>query len=96
MQTRAKNSSTVPVCLRPPVAADAARFVALARRSRTLHVPWTSAPSTPEAFASYLAQMNLPMHRAMLVCTPNQHDGSEQIAGVFNLSQIVMGDFRSA
>lgn len=96
MSKRANSPSTVQVCLRPPVAADGSRLVALAQHSSTLHAPWTSAPSTPEAFASYLAQMNLPTHRAMLVCTPDQHDDSEQIAGVFNLSQIVMGDFCSA
>lgn len=96
MQMHAKNLSPAQVRLRPPIAADSARFVALAQHSSTLHAPWTSAPSTPEAFASYLAQMNLTAHRAMLVCTPDQHDGSEQIAGVFNLSQIVMGDFCSA
>jgi ribosomal-protein-alanine N-acetyltransferase len=37
-------------CFRAPTAADLAQFVAAARASRTLHVPWVSAPETPKAF----------------------------------------------
>ena len=86
----------VPVSLRAPVAADEERFIALAQRSRVLHAPWTSAPSTPEAFAAYLAQMDAPANQGFLVCLPDEDGGGDQIAGAFHLSQIVMGNFRSA
>jgi ribosomal-protein-alanine N-acetyltransferase len=93
---RAKTQTAVPVSLRAPVAADAERFIALARRSRALHASWTSAPSTPEAFADYLAWVDTPTSLGFLVCQLRQGDEGEEISGVFNLSQIVMGNFRSA
>lgn len=96
MQVRVKNQATAPVALRAPVAADEERFIALAQRSRALHGPWTSAPSTPEAFAAYLAQTDTPANRGFLVCLLDRTGEGEQIAGVFNLSHIVMGNFRSA
>ncbi|MDP3228451.1 MAG: GNAT family protein [Acidovorax sp.] len=85
--------------LRVPVAADEAVFTALALRSRALHAPWTSAPSTPEAFAAYLAQLESPSNQSFLICLPGPavRDGvGEQIAGAVHLSQMVMGNFRSA
>lgn len=96
MQARANQPSPVLVSLRSPVAADEDRFIARARGSRALHAPWTSAPSSPEAFAAYLAQMATPANQSFLVCLPDRAGDGEQIAGVFNLSQIVMGNFRSA
>lgn len=96
VQVRVKTQATAPVALRAPVAADAERFVTLAQRSQALHTPWTSAPSTPESFAAYLAQLDTPANQGFLVCRPPKAGEGEQIAGVFNLSQIVMGNFRSA
>ena len=96
MHMRPRNPSRVAIYLRPPVAADAERFIALARRSRHLHAPWTSAPSSPEAFVDYLGQSEAPGSRSFLVCQPGEAGSGDQIAGVFNLSQMVMGNFRSA
>jgi ribosomal-protein-alanine N-acetyltransferase len=96
MPARNLNPSRAGVSLRPPVATDAERFIALAQRSSKLHAPWTSAPSSLEAFAAYLAQAEAPGSRSFLVCRPDEAGGSDQIAGVFNLSQMVMGNFRSA
>lgn len=96
MQVGVENQATGPVALRAPVAADGARFIALAQRSRALHTLWTSAPSTPETFADYLALIDSPANRGFLACMPDQAGKGEQIAGVFNLSQIVMGNFCSA
>ena len=96
MHMRPRAPSRVAINLRPPLASDAEHFVALARRSSDLHAPWTSAPSSPEAFADYLAQSEAPGSRSFLVCLPGEAGGGDQIAGVFNLSQMVMGNFRSA
>ncbi len=38
----------------------------------------------------------MPVNRSFLVCLPMKAGGDDQIAGVFNLSQIVMSNFRSA
>ena len=85
--------------LRVPVAADQAVFTGLALRSRALHAPWTSAPSTPEAFAAHLAQMDSPANQSFLICLPGPATGGGdggQMAGAIHLSQMVMGNFRSA
>ncbi|MBU1354080.1 MAG: GNAT family N-acetyltransferase [Gammaproteobacteria bacterium] len=91
--------SPMRTVLRMPVAADEGVFTALALRSRALHSPWTSAPSTPEAFAAHLAQLESPANQTFLVCLPGAavaDRGGEQIAGAIHLSQMVMGNFRSA
>lgn len=41
---------------RPPRATDADAFVAAMRRSRDLHRGWAAPPTSPEAFAAYLAR----------------------------------------
>jgi ribosomal-protein-alanine N-acetyltransferase len=80
------------IVLRPPGAADARAFVEAALSSRSLHRPWVGTPSTPEQFRSWRRRMSLPSNCALLVCRRN---GGE-IAGVFNVTNIVMGPFRSA
>lgn len=79
------------VHLRAPTLADQREFLALARASRALHHPWTSAPSTPAQFRSYIARMSKPENAAFLVCAP----GPAQIVGVVNLTNAVLGPFRS-
>lgn len=80
------------VAIRPPVLADATDFVVAARRSRSLHHPWVTAPATPAAFSTYLARMQPPSNRPFLVC----HRETGALIGVINISNIVMGLFRSA
>lgn len=79
------------VYLRPPAAADQREFLERARTSRRLHHPWTKAPATPEAFRAYVKRMQAPDHRGFLVCRTDD----DAIAGVVNLSHMVMGGFRS-
>lgn len=78
--------------IRPPASADQREFTRSARASLTLHGPWTVAPWSPLAFRTYLDRMAQPGNVALLVC----RRGSDQIVGVFNLTNIVLGAFRSA
>lgn len=77
--------------LRHPTAADGRTFLASVRRSRSLHRPWTTAPATPAQFRAYLERMARPENRAFLICRRDSGD----IAGVINISNIVLGPFRS-
>jgi ribosomal-protein-alanine N-acetyltransferase len=79
------------VYIRPPVVDDQAPFLAAVRRSRGLHRPWTSAPDTPAKFIDWLERMAVPAHHPFLVCRRD----SEELVGVINLSNVVLGAFRS-
>jgi RimJ/RimL family protein N-acetyltransferase len=78
------------VSLRPPTTDDRAAFVAAVRASRELHHPWTTPPDTDEAFEAYLARADQPSMSCLLVL----RDGD--LAGVYNLSEIVRGGFQNA
>ncbi len=80
------------IVLRPPAAADAREFVAAAAASKALHRSWVAPPATPEAFRAWRRRMAQPTHRALLVCRRD----TGAIVGVFNISNMVMGPFRSA
>jgi ribosomal-protein-alanine N-acetyltransferase len=80
------------VCIRHPVEADRAAFVAMVRASRELHEPWVFAPSTPERFDAYRARLDGERHEGLLVCTRDTGD----IVGVYNVMEIVRGVFLSA
>lgn len=83
---------TPPVVLREPVEDDLTEFVARLRASRDLHDPWLE-PADPAAwFERLMARNRADSGRSLLIC--DAHDGA--IAGVMNLSQVVMGPFRSA
>jgi ribosomal-protein-alanine N-acetyltransferase len=79
------------VVIRPVSAADEAAFLAAARASRALHRPWVSAPRSPEQFAAYLERMSQPANHGLLVMRRD----SGELVGVFNISNVVMGLFRS-
>lgn len=79
------------ILLRPPEPGDGPAFIAAVRASRALHGDWVAPPSTPEAFTAHVERMALPGHCGLLVC--RREDG--RIAGVINISNIVMGLFRS-
>jgi ribosomal-protein-alanine N-acetyltransferase len=69
----------VRIYLRSPVAADQREFLERSRASRRLHHPWTAPPATPERYRAWVKRMR----------------ASEAIAGVINLSNMVMGAFCS-
>ena len=77
--------------IRQPVPADQRTFLAAVRKSRALHRPWTSAPDTPAKFRAYLERMAPPANRAYLVCRSD----TNELVGVINLSNVVLGLFRS-
>ena len=79
------------IILRSPELPDQPEFVARARTSRALHASWVTAPSTPDQFTAYIARLQEPSHHGFLVC--DAQDGS--IAGVINISNVVLGLFRS-
>ena len=76
--------------LRPVEAGDEAAFTAAARASRRLHKPWVSAPCDTEAFARYLARFDGMAHHGFVVVDAEGH-----LAGAINLTNIVLGAFRS-
>jgi [ribosomal protein S5]-alanine N-acetyltransferase len=80
------------VRIRPPAADDQARFLAAVHASRSLHHPWTRPPATPAQFRHFLQRLDDPAHASWLVVRTDD----EAPVGVFNLSQIVRGNFRSA
>jgi ribosomal-protein-alanine N-acetyltransferase len=81
----------VRIYLRSPVAADQREFLERSRASRRLHHPWTAPPATPERYRAWVKRMRASEHRAFLVCRKDD----EAIAGVINLSNMVMGAFCS-
>ena len=83
--------SKSPIYLRQPRREDRAAFVAAALGSRGLHHPWIKAPATTAAFDAYLKKMRKSGHQAYLVCRRD----SDEIAGVFNLTNVILGAFRS-
>ena len=78
--------------LRPVIAADRVEFLALMRRSASLHHPWISPPLTDLSFNAYLARTQRDDHEGMLVC----RSADDAIVGVINLNTIVRGSFLSA
>ncbi len=70
-------------------------FLAAVRASRALHRPWVSPPATPEQFTAYAERMQAPGHCGLLVVRQCEV-GSPQLAGVVNITNMVMGPFCSA
>ena len=79
------------VYLREPTPGDVTCFLKASKASGALHSPWTSAPSTPKQFNDYLERMAQPTNHAFLVC----HRESHELVGVINITNVVLGMFRS-
>ena len=90
---KAESRKAMParIDLRPPAVSDQAEFLRLARASHALHGAWVRAPATPAQYAAYLRRMQQPGNRAFLVRLRT----TQQIVGVVNLTQVVMGVFCS-
>ena len=80
-----------PVIIRPPVLGDEPAFLDAARASRVLHGRWVSAPASRGEFRAYLERMSQSGHHAFVVCRRD----TGALAGVVNLSNVVLGFFRS-
>ena len=79
------------IYVRRPVLADERAFLSAARASRKLHHPWTTAPDTPALFRAYIERMGLPTNSAFLIFRRDTH----ALVGVINVTNIVLGVFRS-
>jgi [ribosomal protein S5]-alanine N-acetyltransferase len=79
------------VFLEAPTARHADELVAAVRRSRRLHGQWTNAPSTREQYRDFLRRSRTASRISRLVRT-----GDGELAGVVNVSEIILGSFRSA
>jgi ribosomal-protein-alanine N-acetyltransferase len=84
--------TTARVRLRSLVPTDEDELLERIRASRSLHRPWTHLAGTPESFRQLLGRAAAPTEALYLICLA---DGGE-IAGYANLSQIFLGNFRSA
>ncbi|HEV2861298.1 MAG TPA: GNAT family protein [Pyrinomonadaceae bacterium] len=80
------------VYIRAPSPADREEFIALTHDSRRLHRGLVSPPEDDAAFDSYLERCTRPNFVGLLLC--RAEDG--RLLGVFNLSEIVRGNFQSA
>ena len=78
------------VSIRRPSNADAALFLAAARRSSRLHRPWVTCPRTTTAVRKFLNR-SPDNRRTFLVWY-----GATDLVGVINVSEIVRGPFQSA
>jgi cystathionine beta-lyase/cystathionine gamma-synthase/RimJ/RimL family protein N-acetyltransferase len=74
-----------------PSAADADEFIAAARASRSLLVPWVDPADTPERFAAYLRRAASEDHACFLV----RHRACGALVGFVNINSIVRGSFQS-
>lgn len=86
-------AGTVPrVRLERPGASRQREFLAAVRRSRRLHGRWVSPPATTADYRRWLARLDGPTHLGHFVIDA----GTDELAGVINLSEIVHGALRSA
>ena len=86
------DSTRLRVLLRPPRKEDAPELVRLVRASRNLHRPWVRPPRDAAEFSTFIRRSREPTVRTLLAVRTEDH----AIVGVFTLSQIFLGNFRSA
>ena len=65
-------------------------FLAAVKRSRQLHVHWSSPPKTAKDFDKYLKRFDSPVHASYWILTE-----TNELAGVVNINEIVRGSLRS-
>jgi [ribosomal protein S5]-alanine N-acetyltransferase len=71
---------------------DYDELTSLTRRSADLHRPWVpQRESTPDAFAEYLARLELPTHEGFVICLT----ATGRIVGSVNINNIVRGTLQS-
>lgn len=80
------------IIISSPTLADCETFLQAVARSRALHAEWVTPPSTPAAFADYIARTERSDMAAFFV--RRAEDG--ELVGVANLSQIIGAPLSSA
>ena len=82
---------TQRIRIRPLGVDDEAAFISAVKRSRSVHHPWVSPADSSETFRAYLERMEEPDSHAFLVCRAD----TDEIAGVVNITNVVLGPFCS-
>jgi ribosomal-protein-alanine N-acetyltransferase len=80
------------VFLRSPVPSDREEFLTLVHESRRLHRGWTTPPSDARKFVQFLRRAGRPTVETLFAC----EESTNAIIGVFDLSQIFFGNYKSA
>jgi [ribosomal protein S5]-alanine N-acetyltransferase len=80
------------VFIQPAGLADEAAFLEAVKRSRRAHAPWVQPPTTSTAFRDLVHKQESSRHVAFFVWLEEPRG----LVGVVNLSEIVLGSFRSA
>lgn len=80
------------VTLRSPTMDDATRFIDAVQRSKDMHTPWVSPPSSHAEYARYLEECSRENHCAFFVTERE----TGVLVGVYNLSNIIRGCFQNA
>ncbi|HKG94702.1 MAG TPA: GNAT family protein [Gemmatimonadaceae bacterium] len=75
-----------------PGEGDRNELLALNRASRALHRGWASPPTSPAAFTAFLTRSRQPGFAGLLI----RRLADDAILGAIEISQIVLGAFRSA
>jgi ribosomal-protein-alanine N-acetyltransferase len=88
----ARLGSTERLDIRRPSGRDRSDVVAASIRSRELHHPWLVAPVDAESYLGYLRRLRSSRHAGFLLRT---RDGGDAV-GIVNVSDIILGNFRSA
>jgi ribosomal-protein-alanine N-acetyltransferase len=79
------------IVLREPSTQDETAFVSTMKNSRDFHLPFIIAPLTSEEFQTYLNKSKQESEQYYIAWNDNQ-----KIIGVFNISGIIRGVFKSA
>ncbi|MBT0571707.1 GNAT family N-acetyltransferase [Curvibacter sp. CHRR-16] len=82
---------TTRITTRPIAISDTKLFVAASRASRDLHKPWVTAPCDEDAFNRYVARFDGKLNHGFVVHIAS----SGELVGAINLTNIVLGAFRS-
>jgi len=80
------------VAIRPLRARDRDAFLEMVRESRELHRPWAYPPERPDQFDELISRCS----REDFCCLLAVISETDEIVGVYNISQIVRGSFQSA
>ncbi len=84
------------ITLREPIIQDKVLFLEAMNQSQSLHHPWVSAPKTSEEFEFYIKKYSSDQdqNKSFLLLDLSENSGGN-IAGVFNINEIVRGGFQS-
>ena len=78
------------ITIREPTLQDEENFLLAMQKSVPLHHPWVKAPLTSEEFHTHIKRSQQDNQKSLLILKDSQ------IAGVFNISEIVRGCFQNA